>query len=552
MNVTTLTSYTPDGNIATLTAKNPVTGDQTTRYLYGTTLGSGGAGESAIARSDLLVAILYPDAADSADSIRFAYNRQSQVNWIQDQNGNVHEYDFDGLARRLSDVIALLGAGVDGAVRRIDTAYDIRGMIDLITSRAGTAADSTMVNQVLRQFNNFAQLQKEYQQHDGPVNTLASPYVEYGYADGSANTIRPTSIAPPFSDFYATEFDYAGDDDALIRPTDVAVSWPGSTSRLRLFRRGERGGDNYGPTSGSPVIGCTLASGSLYPCFDQFGRLIEVPWTKLGDSTNIVDLKYGYNPRTAALIAATRLRTMRARKNRSTSIYSYDGIQRLVNAARGLLSSAPSPLTGEGRGEGAAPRLDTATFGQGWKLDATGNWSSFNQFDPVRRVLRTRSACTSNVANEITAIAGTVGAQWATPVYDRNGNMTSVPQPADMTAVYQGIWDAWNRLVGLYDGATLVQGNSYDGLNRRTNIILPDETRDDYYTADWRLIQEDSTLPATTIFYWGLRYIDELIARFDLRSSAFIYSLPDANWNVVAIADTSASVLDATPTPPTA
>ena len=27
---------------------------------------------------------------------------------MQDQNGNVHEYDFDGLARRLSDIIALL------------------------------------------------------------------------------------------------------------------------------------------------------------------------------------------------------------------------------------------------------------------------------------------------------------------------------------------------------------------------------------------------------------------------------------------------------------
>ena len=130
VNVTTLTSYTPDGNIATLTAKNPVTGDQVTRYLYGTTLGTGGLGDSAIARSDLLVAILYPDAADSGDSIRFAYNRQSQVNWMQDQNGNVHEYDFDGLARRLADIVSLLGAGVNGAVRRIDTAYDIRGMIE--------------------------------------------------------------------------------------------------------------------------------------------------------------------------------------------------------------------------------------------------------------------------------------------------------------------------------------------------------------------------------------------------------------------------------------
>ena len=100
-------------------------------------------------------------------------------------------------------------------------------------------------------------------------------------------------------------------------------------------------------------------------------------------------------------------------------------------------------MTGEGRGEGAAPRLDTATFGQGWKLDATGNWSGFNQFDAQSSTFAALDQQrTSNVANEITAIAGTVGAQWATPVYDRNGNMTSVPQPADMTAVYQGIWDA--------------------------------------------------------------------------------------------------------------
>ena len=53
-----MVTCTPDGNIAEIIAVNPVTGDQTTRFLYGTTLGSGGAGESAIARSDLLVAIL--------------------------------------------------------------------------------------------------------------------------------------------------------------------------------------------------------------------------------------------------------------------------------------------------------------------------------------------------------------------------------------------------------------------------------------------------------------------------------------------------------------
>ena len=320
---------------------NPVTGNQRTRFLYGTTLGSGG-GAIAIARSDLLVAILYPDTADSADPIRFTYNRQSQANWMQDQNGNVHEYDFDGLARRLADIVSLLGAGVDGAVRRIDTAYDIRGMIHLITSRAGTAADSTIVNQVLRQFNNFAQLQKEYQEHDGPVNTLASPYV-----DMATRTVRPIPFGPHRSHLRSATFidgvRLLGGRRRADRPTALQFPGAGQQAGYDYFGVASVAGISYGPTSGSPVIGCTLASGSLYPCFDQFGRLIEVPWTKLGDSTNIVDLKYGYNLATAALIAATRLCMMRARKNRSTRSIRYDGIHRLVNAARGLLSSLPLP-----------------------------------------------------------------------------------------------------------------------------------------------------------------------------------------------------------------
>ena len=137
-----------------------------------------------------------------------------------------------------------------------------------------------------------------------------------------------------------------------------------------------------------------------------------------------------------------------------------------------------------------------------------------------------------------------MGDIWQTPAYDRNGNMTTIPKPADMTAGYAGIWDAWNRLVGLYDGDTLVQGNAYDGLSRRTQIILADETRDDYYTASWQLFQEDSTVSGTTIFYWGLRYIDDLIARYTIDSSTTIFSLSDANWNVVAIADISATVLE--------
>ena len=150
VNVTTLTSYTPDDNVSTLTAVNPATGNQTTRYLYGTTLAT-----SAIARNDLLAAVIYPDAADSADSVSLQYNRQSQVLQKQDQNGTQHQFGFDGLGRQIQDIVAQLGTNVNGTVRRIDTAYEIRGMVNLLTSYGNTAG-TAIVNQVTLEYNDFA------------------------------------------------------------------------------------------------------------------------------------------------------------------------------------------------------------------------------------------------------------------------------------------------------------------------------------------------------------------------------------------------------------
>ncbi len=103
VNVTTLTAYTRDDNVAKLTAVNPATGNQQTKYLYGTTLAT-----SAVARNDLLAAVLYPDAADSADSVQLLYNLQSEVSQMQDQNGSVHQYFRDLMGRVTSDQVPTL------------------------------------------------------------------------------------------------------------------------------------------------------------------------------------------------------------------------------------------------------------------------------------------------------------------------------------------------------------------------------------------------------------------------------------------------------------
>ena len=85
-----------------------------------------------------------------------------------------------------------------GAVRRIPTTYEIRGMSETITSRDdATVGSGNAVNEVQFTYNEFGQATPDYQAHGGPVKTSTTPKVQYGYASGSANTIRPTAITYP-------------------------------------------------------------------------------------------------------------------------------------------------------------------------------------------------------------------------------------------------------------------------------------------------------------------------------------------------------------------
>ena len=49
------------------------------------------------------------------------------------------------------------------------------------------------MNDVQLAYNGFGQLTDDYQDRGGAVNLSMTPEVACGYADGSANTIRPTT-----------------------------------------------------------------------------------------------------------------------------------------------------------------------------------------------------------------------------------------------------------------------------------------------------------------------------------------------------------------------
>ena len=210
----------------------------------------------------------------------------------------------------------------------------------------------------------------------------------------------------------------------------------------------------------------------------------------------------------------------------------------------------------------------SGTFAQSWTFDATGNWAQFQQgqggvWDFSQR--RTHDA-----ANEITGFGAFQGdAGWAQPAYDRNGNMLSVPCPLSPTTSFTCTYDAWNRLVQIFDAATeqTVVEYAYDGRGYRITTQLPppsasapEELRHYYCNSQWQVLEErvgvsspapnpEPPTPAAQ-HVWGGRYVDDLVLRD--RGTERLFFIQDPNWNVTAFAARPAGPSSVTNTRPTA
>ncbi|ADB18360.1 YD repeat protein [Pirellula staleyi DSM 6068] len=557
-NVTTEMQYGPGGQLIALIAKNPLTGDQTTRYEYKVTT----AGGSDIASNDLLSAEIYPDAADADDRVTYSYNRQGERKTMRDQNGSVHSYSYDKLGRQTADTVTTLASGVDDGVLRIGATFDVRGLVEKITSFSDTSGTAP-VNEVQNSYNDFGQLVEQYQEHDGAVDA-GTPKVGYSYENGSDNTIRLTSMTYPSGEVLS----YLYDDTAADNLSRVRTLSKDATEVCQYTYLGLSTFVTTDYLEPEIKLDYVLGSGANpYAGFDRFGRVIDHWWTAYGASSSssssssgsgssLVHLKYGYN-RSSSRTYKEDLVAQSYDKD-FDELYEYDGLQRLKKFHRGRLSIDHQAIT--------SPALQ-----QRWDLDATGNWSNFTQNVPsdISQIIDQQR--TSNTVNEITAIARTVGPEWAAPLYDRNGNMTMIPQPKVMDIAYRATWDPWNRLVKLEeqdesDAWQTVQENEYSGQTWRIKVGTPVGSlgselayRHYYYTSIWQDIEErleqpepvssssssssSSSTPTMIVERqqtWGLRYIDDLVLRdrstsppdpFDER----IYGLQDANWNMVAL-----------------
>lgn len=544
-NITVLTTYNADGNISSLIANNSLTGNQTSTYTYGTTLS-----DSEIATSILKRSETYPDSVDSSDRISFKYNRQSQISEVQDQGNTVHSFDFDKLGRQTQDRITTLGTGVDGAIRRIETTYEVRGMKEALTSYDIATVDSgTIVNEVRFSYNDFGQLISDYQSHSGAVNTSTTPKVQYGFVNGSDNTIRRTSLTYP--DGRVLNYDYGTAEEINDSISRIASLVDDDMSFTHLADYGHLGLNKFVKVDYTePEVEYTLIgtaggndpdTGDIYRGLDRFGRIKDSYWHDYSSFTDVDRILYGYN----------RIDNRTYRENvvaealseHFDELYEYDGINRLKDMNRGTLNVSKDTIT-------------NLQFAECWALDETGNWSSFRQDDTGNGTWDLNQFRTDNTVNEITDITESVGSSWVTPTYNEAGNMTTIPQPVDPTTSFTATYDAWGRLVKIVDGSNTVAEYDYDGVKRRVTQKIYiggslSETRHLYYTEpnQWQVIEErvDSSGDPSRQFVWGVRYQDELVLRDrDTTTNGTLderlYGLQDANWNISSVINMAGSV----------
>ena len=534
-NRTTLYTYTPDDEKATMTAINSRTTSQTTTYTYGTTLD-----DSDIAASILLRSITYPDSVSGSDVVLYSYNRLRQRTSTTDQRGCVHSLDYDKLGRLVQDSITTLGSGVDGAVRRLSLSYDVRGQVFQSTSYDNAAIGSgSILNQVQKTYNDFQQLVTEYQSHGGSVNTSTTPKVQYLFADGSDNTIRPTGMVYPNGRELA--FDYGAAESINDCASRVFALIDDDTTHLVEY---EYLGQNSFVIANTPQpdLQWTLASltstddpdtGDIYAGMDRFGRIKDCRWYNTDAEEDAVRLKYSYDRDSNRLWRQDDV--ARSLSQNFDELYTYDSLQRLKTMQRGLLNSTHTSISSQ-------------TYGQCWNLDATENWTGMKQAEGGS-AWTLEQARTANPVNEITDITNSVGSAWAQPAYDPAGNMTTIPQPGDPANSFTASWDAWNRLVRLEDASTsqTVAEYQYDAENRRilkklyTSGTL-DQTRHIYLSDQNQVLEEriDTSTDAVLQNIWSLQYIDGLILRDrDTNGNGTLderrYCLQDANWNTVAL-----------------
>lgn len=577
-------TYDDSSNLILRIAFEPKSGGgediQETEYVYGVAVTSG----NKIASNDMLDHVNYPNestggkGSTTAYRFNYEYNRQGETIFTNDQNRIQHVFTRDARGRVTKDEITGWGSStnIDQWIDRIETTYDSFGRREFVRSKDG----STIKNAIKFEYDARWRVSELWQDHDGDVDENGmgtnSQVVEYAYDDAKmadGNYARLESITYPDGAVIDTDYGTASALNDVISRAEAIKIGSDSIVSYDFVGLGMYAKAKY-PQSEIRLDRTVAHNGSRtagqYPGWDAFGRIENHVWvddsltTHATDTTvpnipPIVELEYAYD-KSGNRTHKYDIRPGALRAERDQQ-YSYDGLDRLIEAKRGAWNGTSFTLGNDS---------------EKWTLDMLGNWDYRDtDFDGNGTYSTTteRDDRTHNSANELTQRIlkgqdGMGGDETLSLSFDDTGNIKDAHRPGLTQVTYKH--DGWNRLVETKFGSNVRAEYEYNGLNWRTVATLDadathdgtaDQERVMYYDQSWRLIEEhiddDLNVSAgadrTLQYLWGNRYIDDIAFRrenTDLTndSPSVTYNsewnyLTDAMFSVVAIVKERNAVL---------
>lgn len=401
-------------------------------------------------------------------------------------------------------------------------------------------------------------------------------------------------------------YDDTGVDDNISRVTSIGVSELTGSAGIQDLIKYDRIGLGMTAIALMPNVNDTSYDGiqldrtvehngtrtsGKYPAFDKYGRIVRHMWVRedfttgtggLSNQPAVVEVIHSYDRMSNRLSCQDRREGARLEdRNRA---FGYDGLNRLIDEIR-LDPNNTGPT------DDTLPLPPSSTYAsqhysREWDLDMLGNWPTLTadaDEDGYLNDAQGNGHLDSRGANYANEYEGELHAQYDRRVsqssgykyhdyaYDKNGNLTeertgtALPTPPDMMAGLVHTYDAWNRLVKSEfeptSGSNItISENTYNALGWRTSKKLDtatgaydgqDQERLFLYDASWRIVEEhidtdnNGTIDWKAQEFWGLRYIDDSVARridrdtdgdkwVDAETSVW-YRATDTQFSVVAV-----------------
>lgn len=379
------------------------------------------------------------------------------------------ETGYDASVRQTSRSVTTLASGFDGAVRRIETAYDSLGRRTTVT-QLDAVTSGTITDEVAFEYDGWSNVSKFEQDVNSAVGASGSVddyEVSHTYvkATSGRKSVRRTSTTLLSGNVLTYEYQSAVGllDDDLSRVTNIK---DGATV---LARYAYIGVADLVRTAYSSIGLQNEAydSGGAYTRLDRFNRRTKFAWEKPnGYKAYDVDLAWDRAGNITSVVDHVH--------TGFDNVYDIDDLDRVTRAHQGTI---------------AGGSITSATQDQQWTLDQLGNWDENRldldgdgTFTGTDELDEDRS---HNDVNEIVArdIDGDSTDDF-TLVYDAVGQLT------DDGEEYKYVWDAFGRMRKILDRSddSLVEELKYNGLGFMIG---------EHYDAD-----EDLDVDSNDPWYW--------------------------------------------------